>query len=248
MKWSLLTFLIFTTLMKPTFTSALMSDDSANQADTIFVNGDIYTQATPARAQAIAVGQGKIISVGSNEEILKLKQKNTQVVDLGGHFVMPGFNDAHVHLASGGFEKMNVNLVGSHVAAGNAASHRVAGKPGCPGRVDRGPRLGPHAVAGADAADAPGHRRDDERASGDLRAGRWTHRHRQHGSAQGSGHHRPDRRLPRVARSITMRKASPRVSFARARRNWCWLRCLRQRRSNVAALPSSRWPMPRSGE
>ena len=86
MKWSLLTFLIFTSLMKPTFTSALMSDDSANQADTIFVNGDIYTQATPARAQAIAVSQGKIVSVGSNEEILKLKQKSTQVVDLGGTF------------------------------------------------------------------------------------------------------------------------------------------------------------------
>jgi predicted amidohydrolase YtcJ len=34
-------------------------------------------------------------------------------VDLGGHFVMPGFNDAHMHLASAGLEKMNVNLVGA---------------------------------------------------------------------------------------------------------------------------------------
>ena len=74
-------------------------DRSAKPPDTIFVNGDIYTQTTPARAQALAVSQGKVVSVGSNEEILRLKQKNTQVVDLGGHFVMPGFNDAHVHLA-----------------------------------------------------------------------------------------------------------------------------------------------------
>jgi predicted amidohydrolase YtcJ len=34
-------------------------------------------------------------------------------VDLGGHFVMPGFNDAHLHLASAGLEKVTVNLVGT---------------------------------------------------------------------------------------------------------------------------------------
>ena len=71
--------------------------------DTIFINADIYTQAQPARAQAMAVREGRILAVGSNDEIRKLKEKHTQVIDLGGHFVMPGFNDAHVHLASGGF-------------------------------------------------------------------------------------------------------------------------------------------------
>ena len=35
--------------------------------DIIFVNGDIYTQATPARAQAIAVRDGRIVAVGSND-------------------------------------------------------------------------------------------------------------------------------------------------------------------------------------
>ena len=34
------------------------------------------------------------------------------MIDLGGHFVMPGFNDAHMHLASAGLERMNVNMVG----------------------------------------------------------------------------------------------------------------------------------------
>ena len=57
--------------------------------------------------------QGKITAVGSNDDIQKLKGPKTQVIDLGGHFVMPGFNDAHVHLGSGGFEKLNVDLVGS---------------------------------------------------------------------------------------------------------------------------------------
>src|SRR5215472_12652129 len=85
----------------------------AKPADVIFVNGDIYTQAKPARAQALAVRDGRILAVGSNDQIAKLKGTQTKVVDFGGHFVMPGFNDAHVHLANGGFEKLNVNLIGT---------------------------------------------------------------------------------------------------------------------------------------
>ena len=80
--------------------------------DTIFVHGDIYTGAAGRRAQAVAVRGGRVVAVGSGSEIQKLKGKHTQVVDLDGHFVMPGFNDAHVHLANGGFEKLNVDLVG----------------------------------------------------------------------------------------------------------------------------------------
>jgi predicted amidohydrolase YtcJ len=89
------------------------AQDASKSADVIFVNGDIYTQAKPARAQALAVHDGRIVAVGTNDGIRKFKGSQTKEVDLGGHFVMPGFNDAHLHLASGGFEKMNVNLVGS---------------------------------------------------------------------------------------------------------------------------------------
>ena len=88
--------------------------------DQIFVNGDIYTGAeegfggAPAkvypRAQAIAVLNGRISVVGTSDEISKIKGPHTQVVDLGGRFAMPGFNDAHLHLASGGFEMLNVEL------------------------------------------------------------------------------------------------------------------------------------------
>ena len=65
------------------------------------------------RAEAIAVAGGTILAIGYEQDILKLKGPKTQIIDLAGHFVMPGFNDAHVHLGSGGFEKLNVNLVGS---------------------------------------------------------------------------------------------------------------------------------------
>jgi predicted amidohydrolase YtcJ len=85
-----------------------------NIADAIFLNADIYTGApSPAHARAIAVRDGRIIVVGTDEVVRKLKGNKTQVIDLGGHFVMPGFNDAHLHLAGGGLEKLNVNLNGA---------------------------------------------------------------------------------------------------------------------------------------
>jgi predicted amidohydrolase YtcJ len=89
------------------------------KADVIFVHGNIYTgvAVTSAfsaiqRAEAIAVRGDRIEAVGKNDEILRLKGPQTQVIDLGGKFVMPGFNDAHAHLADGGAERLNVNLSG----------------------------------------------------------------------------------------------------------------------------------------
>jgi predicted amidohydrolase YtcJ len=80
-------------------------------ADAIFVNGNVYT--VLGRAQAIAVGDGRIIYAGDNQTAMSFKTMDTQVIDLDDHFVMPGFNDAHTHLASAGFEKLNVDLVGA---------------------------------------------------------------------------------------------------------------------------------------
>ena len=99
------------------------SAQSHPTADQAFVNGDVYRGAvlsyesgvidpSQQHAQAIAVKDGRILAVGSNDEIEKFKGKNTKTIDLGGHFVMPGFNDAHTHLAEAGREKMNVDLVG----------------------------------------------------------------------------------------------------------------------------------------
>ncbi|HXO37192.1 MAG TPA: amidohydrolase [Candidatus Acidoferrum sp.] len=124
--------ILIVVLMVLTMGSLSSSQQSQLPADVIFVNGDIYTgsgdvsvttkngtlppfkaKIPPRSVQALAVSAGNLIAVGSNGEIKKLVGPKTQVVDLGGHFVMPGFNDAHVHLGSGGFEKLNVDLVGS---------------------------------------------------------------------------------------------------------------------------------------
>ncbi len=105
--------------------SAQLEAQKHEFADVIFTNGNVYTGAvlpympgakapTPQLVQAIAVKGGRIIAVGTNDEIKKLRDKQTKAIDLGGHFVMPGFNDAHLHLANAGFEKLNVNLVGTN--------------------------------------------------------------------------------------------------------------------------------------
>ena len=89
------------------------------KADLIFLHGNIYTGvkrssqfAVIERVEALAVRGDRILATGSDQDIVKLKGPKTQVIDLQGHFVMPGFNDAHLHLSSGGFEKLTVNLVG----------------------------------------------------------------------------------------------------------------------------------------
>ena len=89
------------------------------KADLIFLHGNIYTGVkgtTPfsesERVEALAVRGDRIVATGRDQDILKLKGPTTQVIDLKGQFTMPGFNDAHLHLSSGGFEKLTVNLVG----------------------------------------------------------------------------------------------------------------------------------------
>jgi predicted amidohydrolase YtcJ len=90
------------------------------KADLIFIHGNIYTGVVDAgasfdgspRAEALATRGDRILAVGRRDEIMRWKGPETQIVDLNGHFVMPGFNDAHMHLSSAGLEKMNVDLVG----------------------------------------------------------------------------------------------------------------------------------------
>src|SRR5262249_39269521 len=96
------------------------TDQSAKpRADVIFLHGNIYTGTggtssfgVAPRAQAIAVRGDRIQAIGSDEQILALKGPDTKLVDLGGHFVMPGFNDAHLHLAEAGFQKLPVAMTG----------------------------------------------------------------------------------------------------------------------------------------
>ena len=83
-------------------------------ADLALINGDIYTvDSAHPHAQAIAIRDEKIEAVGTTEEIRALIGPKTRVIDLHERFAMPGFNDAHTHLASAGMKKLNVDIEGA---------------------------------------------------------------------------------------------------------------------------------------
>ena len=69
-------------------------------ADTIFLGGPIVTvNAKNEEAEAIAVKDGKIVGVGAQAEIKsKWSDPKTQVIDLNGRTLMPGFVEPHVHI------------------------------------------------------------------------------------------------------------------------------------------------------
>ena len=83
-------------------------------ADLVLQNGQIFTvDRNNSLAEAVAVTGNRIAAVGSDREIEKfITPGATRVIDLGGKFVVPGFNDAHVHFFSVGSALEKVDLVG----------------------------------------------------------------------------------------------------------------------------------------
>jgi predicted amidohydrolase YtcJ len=89
--------------------------------EVIYFNGAIYTgvgfnEDKPQVVEAMAVGGGKVLAVGTTKEIRRLAGPHTRLRDLdsgtAGTFVFPGFNDAHTHLGMGGQTRLNVDLTG----------------------------------------------------------------------------------------------------------------------------------------
>jgi predicted amidohydrolase YtcJ len=68
----------------------------------VLVNGKVFTadDAQPT-AQAVAVENGLILAVGTDERILALADSTTRIVDVGGRLVTPGLVEAHVHIGLG---------------------------------------------------------------------------------------------------------------------------------------------------
>ncbi|HYV06440.1 MAG TPA: amidohydrolase [Blastocatellia bacterium] len=85
----------------------------AEPADTVFINGNIYTvNERHPRAEAIAVKAGRIIFVGLNKDAKSYQGKDTRVVDLKGNTVVPGLTDSHYHLSGVGAREITLNLEG----------------------------------------------------------------------------------------------------------------------------------------
>jgi len=89
--------------------------------EVIFFDGVIYTgvglaEDKPQTVEAMAIAGGKVLAVGTTEEITRLAGPKTRLRDLNtsstSTFVFPGFNDAHVHMGSAGQTKLNADLTG----------------------------------------------------------------------------------------------------------------------------------------
>lgn len=82
-------------------------------ADLVFTNGPVLTT-DPARTRAttLAVTEGRITAVG-HDEVKDLIGTRTEVVDLHGRLLLPGFQDAHIHAVMGGIELGECDLTGT---------------------------------------------------------------------------------------------------------------------------------------
>ena len=94
----------------------------AQPADLILTNAVIYTgegfaEDKPATVEAMAIRGGKVIGIGSSDDMMRLAGAKTRVRDVDtektGVYVFPGFDDAHTHLAQAGSMKLNLDLSGA---------------------------------------------------------------------------------------------------------------------------------------
>ena len=87
-------------------------NNTQETADTILVNGNIHTvdEDNPA-AEALAIKGDRILAVGTQEDVEAYQGEETEVVDLEGQFVMPGFIEGHGHFQGVGRMAMNLNFL-----------------------------------------------------------------------------------------------------------------------------------------
>jgi predicted amidohydrolase YtcJ len=80
----------------------------------VYLNGTIYTMdAAQPRAQAMAIDSlsGRILAVGSDDEVRRVGNRNAELVDLRGRTVLPGFIDAHIHLVAEAYRSYYIDAI-----------------------------------------------------------------------------------------------------------------------------------------
>jgi predicted amidohydrolase YtcJ len=81
------------------------------RADLIVTNAKVWTVDPAApRAEAVAITGDRIVAIGSAAQVSVWRGEGTRVIDAKGRTVLPGFNDAHIHLLEGGMQLDNVDL------------------------------------------------------------------------------------------------------------------------------------------
>jgi predicted amidohydrolase YtcJ len=98
-----------------TVLSAVALAQPGGGPDLVLLNGRVYTvEAARPWAEGVAMSGDRIIAVGTSAEMRALAGARTRTIDLGGAFVAPGFNDAHVHIDSTGSLLVGANLLDVH--------------------------------------------------------------------------------------------------------------------------------------
>lgn len=86
-------------------------------ADLVFTGGPVFTADTVrSRARTVAVTDGRIVAVGG-DALHDLVGPKTEIVDLRGRMLLPGFQDAHVHPVWGGLDMLRCDLADLATAA-----------------------------------------------------------------------------------------------------------------------------------
>lgn len=100
-------------LLVPVLIVLLAACNGKTEADTLFVNGTVYTvDSAFSKTEAVAVKDGKIIATGTTAE-LQQQFAAKETVDLQGKFMYPGFIDAHAHFYRYGLGLQTADLTGS---------------------------------------------------------------------------------------------------------------------------------------
>ena len=87
----------------------LNSCSTSTRPELILHNANIYTSnPNIPKAQAIAISNGTIVAIGSDNDILNLSGSKTRNIDIGGKTITPGFIDAHSHPASSGLRHLRM--------------------------------------------------------------------------------------------------------------------------------------------
>ncbi len=95
-------YVAFTVIAAFGATACTQAPNSAVAPAAVFYNGKIATvNANFDMVEAVAVNEGRIVALGLNDDIQSLASDETQLVDLQGKTVLPGFYDNHVHLSFG---------------------------------------------------------------------------------------------------------------------------------------------------
>ena len=102
------------------FLALLPSSLAAQEADRIWRGGPILTMEDDAmRAEALAVRNGLILAVGAESEIMAHRGPGTEVIDLDGRALIPGFVDAHGHVFAVGLQALSANMLPAPDGPGN---------------------------------------------------------------------------------------------------------------------------------